>query len=186
MVVWAWWESKTKFPLHFNSLAPRRCNNFKCLIFKVITQNCSLVTHCEIALWRNFGLHTFLRQQIGLQVAYDKIVLTASILYNNHANSGLRGPLFIHERYRVSPAEAKIGLHILVRKIWPPLVVFCSPMISQWNTIADLPTFENCLVQYFLRRRTATWYICIAAQVFSLCGKCLFKKVFFFKFYIKH
>ena len=133
-----------------------------------------------------FGLHTFLRQQIGLQVAYDKIVLTASILYNNHANSGLRGPLFIHERYRVSPAEAKIGLHILVRKIWPPLVVFCSPMISQWNTIADLPTFENCLVQYFSRRRAATWYICIAAQVFSLCGKCLFKKVFFFKFYIKH
>ena len=48
------------------------------------------------------------------RVACDKIVLTASILYNNHANFGLRGPLFIHERYRVSPAEAKIGLHIYV------------------------------------------------------------------------
>ena len=83
-----------------------------------------------------FGLHTFLRQQIGLQVAYDKIVLTASILYNNHANFGLRGTPFIHERYRVSSAEAKIGLHIIIiMKIWPPPVVFCSHMISQWNTI---------------------------------------------------
>ena len=59
-----------------------------------------------------FGLHTFLRQLIGLQVAYDKIVLTASILYNNHTNFGLRSALFIHERYRVSSAEGKIGLHI--------------------------------------------------------------------------
>ena len=46
-----------------------------------------------------FGLHTFLRQKIGLQVACDKIVLTASILYNNHANFGLRGTPFIHEIY---------------------------------------------------------------------------------------
>ena len=160
------------------------CNVMVYVVYCVASGKQEKVQACLVTLWPEwhkifFGLHTFLRQQIGLQVAYDKIVLTASILYNNHANFGLRGPLFIHERYRVSPAEAKIGLHILVRKIWPPLVVFCSPMISQWNTIADLPTFENCLVQYFSRRRAATWYICIAAQVFSLCGKCLFKKVFF-------
>ena len=133
-----------------------------------------------------FGLHTFLRQQIGLQVAYDKIVLTASILYNNHANFGLRGPLFIHKRYRVSLAEAKIGLHICI--------IIKENMASTSGVLFthDKSMEHNCRLANFWKLFgvvlfAATWYICIAAQVFPCYVESVYsKKVFFFMFYIKH
>ena len=129
-----------------------------------------------------FGLHTFLRQQIGLQVAYDKIVLTASILYNNHANFGLRGPLFIHKRYRVSLAEANIGLHICI--------IIKENMASTSGVLFthDKSMEHNCRLANFWKLFgvvlfAATWYICIAAQVFPCYVESIYsKKVFFLCF----
>ena len=130
-----------------------------------------------------FGLHTFLRQQIGLQVAYDKIVLTASILYNNHANFGLRGPLFIHERYRVSPAEAKIGLHICIiikeNMASTSGVLFTHDKSMEHN--CRLANFWKLFgVVLFAATRSNVIYLHRRTGFFMLCGKCLLKKVGFF------